>query len=358
MAELDKFLRALKSRGGTDLHLLEGIVPKMRLNGELSPIGGYDELDGETLHNWMYEILSDQQKKDYESSGDLDLAYAVEGVARFRGNFLRHVGGCGAVFRLIPDRISTIDELGMPASLKNLAHTRSGLVLVTGPSGSGKSTTQAAIIDLVNESYRRHIITVEQPVEFVHRNKQSVVTQREVGIHTDSFASALRAAIREDPDVILVGEMRDLETIALALRAAELGLLVFGTLHTSSAAKTVDRIIDVFPVAQQSQVRAMLSESLQSVVSQQLLRTADGKSRVAALEILVRREGLGNMIREGATGKVNSLIQQGKSDGMQTMDQALMDLFNEGKIDGETAYLKANDKRMFEAFRGSTDGDE
>jgi len=351
MAKIDDLFRMVRELKASDLHMLEGLPPKLRIDGELHPIEGHPVLDEPMLREYLHEIANPDQIELYERKGDLDFAYGLEGVARFRCNYLKQVWGRGAVFRQIPDKILTIKDLKLPEAVGNLAHLRSGLVLVTGPTGSGKSTTLAAIINEINEHYRKHIITIEDPIEFVHDNKKSVVTQREVGQHTDGFAEALRAAVREDPDVILVGEMRDLETISLALTAAELGLLVFGTLHTSSAAKTIDRVIDVFPAGRQPMVRTMLAESLQAVVSQLLMKKKDGKGRVAALEILLRREGLSNMIREGAVSKITSMIEMGQSSGMQLMDNALMKYLKDGVIDGDTAYMKAFQKARFEEFR-------
>jgi twitching motility protein PilT len=356
MPKIDELFRQVRAQGASDLHMLEGQPPKFRLDGELRPIAGHPVLSEPMLRGYLEEIARPEQWKKYEESGDLDFAYGLEGVARFRCNYLKQVFGRGAVFRQIPDKVKTLEELQMPKAVSQLAHLRSGLVLVTGPTGSGKSTTLAGIINLINVTYKKHVITIEDPIEFVHQNKSSVITQREVGFHTNSFADALRAAIREDPDVILVGEMRDLETISLALSAAELGLLVFGTLHTNSAAKTIDRVIDVFPAGQQPQVRSMLSEGLQAVLSQLLLKKAEGKGRVAALEILMRREGLANMIREGAISKINSLIQSGRDQGMQTMDQALMQHLKLGNIDGDAAYMKAFDKTLFEQYRSEGGG--
>jgi twitching motility protein PilT len=259
-----------------------------------------------------------------------------------------HKKGLGAVFRMIPEKICTIAELNLPATLEKLAHLRSGIILVTGPTGSGKSTTLAAIIDHINTTYSKHILTIEDPIEFVHPNKNCVVTQREVGHDTRSFANALRGAVREDVDVVMVGEMRDLETIALALTLSEMGQLVFGTLHTNSAAKTIDRIIDVFPADQQSQVRIMLADSLRGIVAQQLMRTRDGKGRVAVLEILLGSPALGNIIREGKAQQILSVIQGGKAEGMQSLDSALLELLNKKVISAEDAFRKAHDKRIFE----------
>lgn len=351
MAKIDTLFRYVKDHKASDLHMLQSLQPKIRVNGELEPIEGHPVLTEESMKEYLYEIANPAQIKKYETTGDLDFAYGLEGVARFRCNYLKQVWGRGAVFRQIPDKVLTIEDLNLPPAVAKLAHLRSGLVLVTGPTGSGKSTTLAAIIDLINRTYRKHVITIEDPIEFVHQNKMAVITQREVGQHSEGFAEALRAAVREDPDVILVGEMRDLETISLALTAAELGLLVFGTLHTNSAAKTIDRVIDVFPAGRQPMVRTMLAESVQAIVSQLLLRKKGGKGRVAALEILIRKEGMGNMIREGAISKIFSLMETGRGDGMQLMDTALMELYKTGVIDGEAAYMKAFNKATFEPLR-------
>ncbi len=350
MADIDRLFRKVKDDNASDLHLLEGLPPKYRIHGTLQAIKGESVLTEESLKTLLTQICRPHQWKTYEDTGDLDFAYGLEGVARFRCNYLRQVHGRGAVFRQIPDKILTVDDLGLPESVANLAHLRSGLVLVTGPTGSGKSTTLAAIINLINRSYKKHVITIEDPIEFVHENEKSVITQREVGQHSDSFASALKAGVREDPDVILVGEMRDLETISLALTAAELGLLVFGTLHTNSASKTIDRVIDVFPAGRQPMIRTMLAESIQAIVSQLLLKKVGG-GRVACHEVLIRKEGLSNMIREGAISKITSMIEIGRQDGMQLMDQGLMKLFKAGTITGEEAFMKAFNKKTFEEFR-------
>ncbi|MDX1682069.1 MAG: type IV pilus twitching motility protein PilT [Phycisphaeraceae bacterium] len=350
MAKIDELFRKVKETGASDLHMLEGQPPKLRIHGELEDIEGHGVLTEEMLREYLQEICQPKLWKKFERDGDLDFAYGLEGVARFRCNYLKQVHGRGAVFRQIPDEILTIEDLGLPDAIAEAADYRSGLVLVTGPTGSGKSTTLAAVIDRINKTYKKHIITIEDPIEFVHENKKCVLTQREIGQHSESFADALKAAVREDPDVILVGELRDLETIGLALTAAELGLLVFGTLHTNSAAKTIDRIIDVFPAGRQPMVRTMLSESLRAIFAQLLLKKKGG-GRVAAQEVLVRKEGLSNMIREGAISKIRSMIEVGKKDGMQTMDQALMELLQNDVIEGNAAYMKAQDKSMFDAYR-------
>jgi twitching motility protein PilT len=350
MAAVDKLLAALKSCAGSDLHLAAGAAPRMRLKGRLDPLEGQPPLDDATLRRVMREIVSPEQWSEFESSGDLDFAYGVPGVARFRANFFVHENGAGAVFRLIPERILTAEQLGLPAPIVRLADLHKGLVLVTGPTGSGKSTTLAAIIDQINTRYSKHVVTIEDPVEFVHENRKSVFSHREVGSHTQGFGPALRAAIRQDADVVLVGEMRDRETIGLAITAAEMGMLVFGTLHTSSAAKTIDRILDAFPAKEQNQVRLSLSESLAAVVSQLLVPTADGSGRCAVHEILLRTSALPNIIREGKVSMLNSLIEGGKSLGMQTMDDTLFALVKQGRIRGNDAYMKAVNKARFESL--------
>ncbi len=282
--------------------------------------------------------------------GDLDFAYGLEGFARFRANYLRQEIGAGAVFRIIPETIVPLADLNLPKAIDTLAHLQQGLVLVTGPTGSGKSTTLAAIIDRINITYHKHIVTIEDPVEFVHQNKLSVFSQREVGADTESFGAALRSAIRQDADVVLVGEMRDLETIGLAITAAEMGALVFGTLHTNGAANTIDRLIDAFPADEQSQIRTTLAESVAGIVSQLLLRTADGKGRCAVNEILLKTPGLPNIIREGNTPMITSIIQGGRHQGMQLMDDALMALVDQKRITPREAYMKATNKAKFEAL--------
>jgi twitching motility protein PilT len=294
--------------------------------------------------------LTEKQRAAFEESKDLDFAYEVPELARFRGNIMMQYRGIAAVFRIIPSTILSADELGLPEGVRRMTNFKKGLVLVTGPTGSGKSTTLAGMIDLINSTRKAHILTFEDPLEFIHQNNLSLVNQRQIGEHTESFASALRAALREDPDIILVGEMRDLTTIQLAMSAAETGHLVFGTLHTSTAAKTVDRIIDVFPTDQQEQVRAMLSESLKGVICQQLLKTVDGNGRVAALEIMLGTPAIGNLIREGKTFQIPSIMQTAKKDGMQLMDQHLLDLLKTKTVNPEEAYRCAVDKKQFEQY--------
>ena len=349
MAAVDVLLRELREKGGSDLHLTAGRPPLLRLHGELEAIRP-SALTQAEIRGMIVEMAGEEGLKNFETSGDLDLAYAIPGVARFRCNLFRQERGPAAVLRIIPEKILTLDQLKAPPALHQLTTLQSGLVLVTGPTGSGKSTTMAAVIDAINENSVKHIITIEDPIEFVHRRKRSVLTQREVGQHTKSFANALRAAIREDPDVLLVGEMRDRETISLALTAAEMGILVFGTLHTNSAAKTIDRVVDAFPEDEQPQARASLSESLAAVVAQLLLRTADGKGRVAVHEILLRTASLANLIREGNTAMLANVIQSGKAQGMQTMDDCLFATYQAGRISPEEAYSVASDKKRFEAI--------
>jgi len=348
MARIDEMLRHIKHHGGSDLHLAAGIAPRMRSHGELVEVEGWPELTDESLREIVREIATASDWESFEECGDLDFAYGLEGVARFRANYFVQARGAGAVFRIIPEEILTLEDLGLPAAIGSLCHLNQGLVLITGPTGSGKSTTLAAVINEINRTYSRHIVTIEDPVEFVHRNQNSILSHREVGSHTLGFTPALRASIRQDADVVLVGEMRDMETIALAITAAEMGMLVFGTLHTNSATKTVDRIVDAFPADEQSQIRVSLSESLAGVVSQLLLRTADGKGRCAVHEILLRSSGLANVIREGNTPMLNSLIQSGKQQGMQSMDDALFACVQSGQIRAVDAHRKATDKARFE----------
>ena len=350
MARLDPLFKLLKDQGGSDLHLAAGMQPHMRQHGGVKPVGGWPTFSDESLREHLKELASEKQWNHYGTNLDLDFAYALAGVGRFRANYFNQERGAAAVFRIIPERIRSLEDLKAPAALSALADLEQGLVLVTGPTGSGKSTTLAAIVDLINTRHSKHIITIEDPVEFVHQNKKCTLSQREVGNDTKSFANALRSAIRQDPGVILVGEMRDMETIALAITAAEMGVLVFGTLHTNSAPKTIDRVIDAFPTDQQQQVRTMLSESLAAVVSQLLLRTPDGRGRMAVHEILLKTPGLPNVIREGNTPMIISIIQSGKQLGMQSMDDVLFKLAEEKKISGEDAFHKAANKSRFDQF--------
>jgi twitching motility protein PilT len=349
MPQIDQFLRLLVQQGGSDLHLSCGSPPVIRVHGHLQRVK-FRDLTEQDLTLLFYEILKPEQKEKYVGTSDLDFAYEIPGVARFRGNLFRQHRGPGAVFRVIPSKVLSADEINLPEVIRGFAHLHKGLVLVTGPTGSGKSTTLAAVIDLINQTRPDHILSIEDPIEFVHQNKLGLVNQREVGPHTRSFAAALRAALREDPDVILVGEMRDQETISLAMTAAETGHLVFGTLHTNSAHKTVDRIIDTFPGELQSQVRSMLAESLRGVVAQQLLRKKGGKGRVAAHEIMVGTPAVSNLIREGKTFQIPSIIQTSKKDGMVLMDQSILNYLMAGVVDAEEAYAKANDKAAFKQY--------
>ena len=349
MARIDSLFKMMKEQGASDLHLSTGSPPIFRLHGEMERLN-FKALTNEELKAILFEILTDKQREEFETKHDLDFAYSVEGLARFRGNILMQHRGIAAVFRIIPSKILSADDLNLPEGVRKLTMLKKGLVLVTGPTGSGKSTTLAAMIDLINSTRKEHILTLEDPLEFIHENKMSLFNQRQIGEHSESFSSALRAALREDPDVILVGEMRDLETISLAMSAAETGHLVFGTLHTNSASKTIDRIIDVFPKDAQEQVRAMLSESLKGVICQQLLRTADGKGRAAALEIMIGTPAIGNLIREGKTFQIPSIIQTARKDGMQLMDQHILDLLKTKRIAPEEAYRCSMDKKQFEQY--------
>ena len=349
MPQIDALFNYMIEHKASDLHLSTGTRPKIRKNGELEELD-QPVLTNDQLRTLLFEIATEAQQKIFLDRKDLDFAYEIPDVARFRANYFEQKRGIGAVFRVIPTNILTVQDLGLPDQILRLTQLSRGLVLVTGPTGSGKSTTLAAIIDYINSNRKDHILTIEDPVEFVHQNKSCLVNHREIGTHTESFASALRAALREDPDVILVGEMRDLETIELAITAAETGHLVFGTLHTSSAAKTIDRIIDAFPAGQQAQIRTMLSESLKGVLCQQLLRRIDQPGRLAALEILFCKTAIANLIREGKTFQIPSVMQTSKGEGMQLLDQAIMDFLMQKKIAPEEAYLKANDKNAFERF--------
>ncbi len=346
MAKIDQFLKALAENGGSDLHLTTGSPPLMRLHGQMKAFP-FRELTASDMEALVFEIMAPHVKEEFQEKMDMDFAYEIEGVARFRVNAFMQRKGMGAVFRTIPTEILTADQLNLPPAVRRFAQLSKGLVLVTGPTGSGKSTTLAALIDLINETRTDHILTIEDPIEFTHPNKKCLVNQREVGTNTRSFAAALRSALREDPDVILVGEMRDQETIELGITAAETGHLVFGTLHTNSAPKTVYRIIDVFPADQQSQIRSMLAESLKGVVSQVLLKKKGGKGRVAALEIMVGTSALANLIREHKLHQIPSVIQTGKKEGMQLLDQHIMDHLMAGTIDPREAYTKAHNKQIF-----------
>ena len=349
MAKIDAFFKLMFDQGASDLHLVSGQQPILRLHGDMERVK-YKMLEDGELKAMLYEIAPELKIKQYEETGDVDFGYEIPGVARFRCNFFNQKYGCGAVFRQIPTKVNTADELGLPPLLKRAALLHKGLVLVTGPTGSGKSTTLAAMVDHANKHRKDHIITIEDPIEFVHQSQGCLVNHREVGTHTRSFSAALRGALREDPDIILVGEMRDLETIRLAIEAAETGHLVFATLHTTNAAKTVDRIIEVFPHEEQGQIRSALSTSLKLVVAQTLFKRVDKKGRCAALEIMVVTPAVANLIRENKTFQIPSAIQVGKQFGMQTLDDAIMEVLQKKWIGAEEAYNKCIDKAKFKPF--------
>lgn len=345
MAAIDitELLKFGVQSGASDLHLSAGLPPMMRVHGDVKQLN-FPPLEHKDVHAMVYDIMNDHQRKFYESELECDFSYEIPNVSRFRVNAFNQSRGAAAVFRTIPTEILTLEQLKCPSIFAEIADKPRGIVLVTGPTGSGKSTTLAAIIDYINKSRQYHILTIEDPIEFVHKSNKSLINQREVGLQTKSFANALRSALREDPDVILVGEMRDLETIRLAMTAAETGHLVFGTLHTSSAAKTIDRIVDVFPAEEKDMVRAMLSESLQAVISQTLLKLKDGSGRIAAHEIMIGTPAIRNLIRENKVAQMYSAIQTGQQYGMQTLDQCLVGLMRKGLISKEAAMEKAVNK--------------
>ncbi len=354
MAKIDAFFNLMLEQKASDLHLASGNPPILRINGELHRID-YPPLESDQLKGMLYEITPEYKVKVYEETGDVDFGYEIPGVSRFRANFFNQKNGVSAVFRQIPTQVLSFEDFEkfdapLPPVLKKFSMLHKGLVLVTGPTGSGKSTTLAAMVDYANKNRKDHILTIEDPIEFVHTSQGCLVNHREVGVHTKSFSSALRGALREDPDIILVGEMRDLETIELALTAASTGHLVFGTLHTQSAAKTVDRIIDVFPADQQNKIRATLSEALRGVVAQNLFRRIDRKGRVAALEILVFTTAIANLVREGKTHQIPGMIQVGKKMGNQPLDDAIMEHLRMKRIAPEEAYDKCLDKKKFRTF--------
>jgi twitching motility protein PilT len=349
MPYIDRFLSVVVTEGASDLHIAEGQPPRMRRHGDVVPIRD-GAVAREEVTKMLSEICGHARWEIFEASGDLDFAYEMNGLARFRCNFLKQANGYGAVFRLIPTKIATLDQLGIPLVVKQFGHLRAGLVLITGPTGSGKSTTLAASIDYINENFSRHIVTIEEPIEFVHQNKSSIITQREVPVDSTTFPQALKAVLRQDADIVLVGEMRDLETISLALTAAETGLLVFGTLHTNNARKTVDRIVDAFPVNKQAQVRTMLANSLRAVLAQLLLKKADASGRLAVNEILIASPAVSAIIREGATQKLQDVIVSGKGQGMQLMDDAIYALLQQGAVSPHEAFMKAIDKNRFKEF--------
>ena len=349
MAQIDAFFKLMNDHGASDLHLLSGQQPVLRIGGDLERVK-YQTLNNDNLKSMLYEITPEPKIKEFEETGDVDFAYEIPGLARYRANFFQQKNGLGAVFREIPSTILTCEQLGLPPVIKRLATLPRGLVLVTGPTGSGKSTTLAAIVHEANITRKEHILTIEDPIEFVHKSEKAVVNHREVGIHTRSFAAALRGALREDPDIIMVGEMRDHETISLAIEASATGHLVFGTLHTTSSAKTVDRVIEVFPVTQQEQIRNTLADGIRAVISQTLFKRRDKKGRVAALEIMIANPAVRNLIREGKTFQIPSMLQTGKKYGMQTLDDAIMVLLEKKLITPEDAYMKAVEKNRFLPF--------
>jgi twitching motility protein PilT len=349
MAYLDDFLNVVVRQGGSDLHIGEGQPPKIRKHGDIMPMRA-EPVTHEEGASMLSEICGPHNWEIFEQRGDLDFAYEMDEHSRFRCNYFKQTNGYGAVFRLIPAKIATLEELGIPVAVKQFAHLRGGLVLVTGPTGSGKTTTQAAMLDYINENFSKHVVTIEEPIEFVHENKRSIITQREVPTHSETFPDALKASLREDVDALLVGEMRDLETISLALTAAETGLLVFGTLHTNNARKTVDRMIDVFPADRQSQARAMLANSLRGVLAQLLLKRSDRPGRIAVNEILVANAAVAAIVREGASQKLQDVIVSGKAQGMQFMDDAIWALLEQGIVSPYEAFMKAIDKNRFKQF--------
>jgi twitching motility protein PilT len=349
MAKIDAFFKLMHEQGASDLHLVASQQPILRIRGEVERVK-YGILTNDELRSMLYEITPEDKVKVFEETGDIDFGYEIMGLARYRANFFMHRNGVGAVFREIPSIIATVEQLGLPKVISKMASLPRGLVIVTGPTGSGKSTTLAAIIDEANRTRKDHIITVEDPIEFVHQSQSCIINHREVGAHTKSFSSALRGALREDPDIILVGEMRDLETISLAIEAASTGHLVFATLHTTSAAKTVDRIIEVFPGDQQAQIRSTLADGLRAVIAQVLFKRSDIKGRCVAPEILIATPAVRNLIREAKTHQLPSMMQTGKKYGMQLLDDAIMNLYQKGWIEADEAYAKANDKDQFRPF--------
>src|SRR3989440_5975789 len=349
MADLDQFLKIVARQGASDLHIAEGKPPKIRMHGDIMPVRA-EPISHDEATRMLSEVCGARNWEAFNQRGDLDFAYQMDEHSRFRTNYFKQSEGYAAAFRLIPTKISTLEELGIPIVVKDFAYLRGGLVLVTGPTGSGKTTTQAALIDFINENFSKHVITIEEPIEFVHGIKRSVITQREVPTDSISFAAGLKASLRQDTDIVLVGEMRDLETISLALTAAETGLLVLGTLHTNNARKTVDRMVDAFPAERQPQARAMLANSLRGVVAQLLLKRSDRASRIAVNEILIANAAVAAIIREGATHKLQDVIVSGRAQGMQFMDDAIWALLEKGIVSPHEAFMKAIDKGRFKPF--------
>jgi twitching motility protein PilT len=350
MAQIDSLLEEVLRRRGSDLHFIAGDPPRIRLHGDLAPLRS-EALTAEYTKATLTEIMPRKAMERFDSKDGADFAYSLEGKGRFRVNVMRHLNGMGGVFRAIPSQALTFDQLNTPAAVRQLAQANSGLILVTGKTGSGKSTSLAAMVDDINKRIKGHILTIEDPIEFVHARRNCLISQREIGVHAPSFAAALHSALREDPDVVLVGELRDLETMSIAVTAAEMGILVMGTLHTNGAAPTVDRMVNAFPSDKQSHVRTMLSTSLRGVVSQQLLKKKDGTGRVAALEILINTPASANLIRQGKLDQLESTMQSGGQYGMRTMDSAIQQLLDAGTISGAEAYKKGINKARFEPFK-------
>jgi twitching motility protein PilT len=350
MPQIDQYLATALKQSASDLHFLSGDPLRARIHGDLQDLTK-ETLTTEHVQECMLEIMDGVTQRAFEEDDAADFAYEIPDISRFRVNVFRHLNGIGAILRAIPSSALTLEDLNMPKIIHDLCRHTQGMILVTGKTGSGKSTTLAAMIDAMNKRLKGHILTIEDPVEFVHKSQGCLISQREVGVHSGSFADALHSALREDPDVILVGEMRDLETISIAVTAAEMGILVMGTLHTNGAGQTVDRIVNSFPADKQSHIRTMISTSLRGVVSQQLLPTKGKPGRVAALEVLVNTSGVSNLIRQGKLDQLETAMQSGARDGMQTMDNALLELVNSGQVSGHEAYLQANHKSKFERVK-------
>jgi twitching motility protein PilT len=347
---IDGYLREVLARSGSDLHFVAGDPPRIRLHGELQTLRD-ERLGQDQVRDILYEIMTRRALQQLEEKDGADFAYMIPGLSRFRVNVFRHIGGLGGVLRAIPSKALTLEQLNMPNAVRSLCRVNNGLILVTGKTGSGKSTSLAAMLDDINSRVKGHILTIEDPIEFVHARKSCLVSQREVGLHSPSFGEALHSALREDPDVVLVGEMRDLETMSIAVTAAEMGILVMGTLHTNGAAATVDRIVNAFPSDKQAHVRTMLSTSLRGVISQQLIQRADKRGRVAALEILINTPAVSNLIRQGKLDQLENSMQSGGAHGMRVMDSAIQELFDKGVINGRSAYEKSDNKQRFEPFK-------